>query len=156
MFNVGNVPDGVEREVEVGEALPGDVVNFNVGDVPDGVERGTVVSDANDQNAAPAESFTAQLTVFNLSEEKFTLGNFPVLDVHLAHVKCEIVELQIVDLRTGKVVEKNRKELKVGETALAWIAPLFVEAFKVFPALGRFSIRDGTQVVAVGRIKSVE
>ena len=143
----------------VEEALPGDVVHFNVGDVPDGVERGTVVSDANDQNAAPAENFTAKLTVFNLGEKKITLGNFPVLDVHLAHVKCEIVELQTVDLRTGKVVEKNPKVLKVGDTALVELrptAPLCVETFKEFPALGRFSIRDGTQVVAVGRIKSVQ
>ena len=82
-----------------------------------------------------------------------------MLDVHIAHGKCELVDLQTVDLRTGKVVEKSPKVLKVGDTALVElrpIAPLCVETFKEFPALGRFSIRDGTQVVAVGRIKLVQ
>ena len=148
----------VNRE-RVEEALPGDVVHFNVGEVPDGVERGTVVSDADNRPAARAESFTAQLTVFNLGGEKITSEYFPVLDVHIAHGKCELVDLQTVDLRTGKVVEKSPKVLKVGDTALVElrpIAPLCVETFKEFPALGRFSIRYGTQVVAVGSIKSVQ
>ena len=148
----------VNRE-RVGEALWGDVVSFNVGEVPDGLERGTVVSDADNRPAARAESFSAQLTVFNLGGEKITSEYLPVLDVHIAHGKCELVDLQTVDLRTGKVVEKSPKVLKVGDTALVElrpIAPLCVETFKEFPALGRFSIRDGTQVVAVGSIKSVQ
>ena len=47
-----------------------------------------------------------------------------MLDVNIAHGKCELVDLQTVDLCTGKVVEKIPKVFKVGDTALVELRPI--------------------------------
>ncbi|KAJ1886621.1 translation elongation factor EF-1 alpha, partial [Kickxella alabastrina] len=57
------------------------------------------------------------------------------------------------------VTEKEPKFIKSGDAAIVKMIPskpMCVEAFTIFPPLGRFAVRDMRQTVAVGVIKSVE
>ena len=64
-----------------------------------------------------------------------------------------------MDRRTGKVLERNPQSVKAGDACIVEFEPnsepLCVEAFKAFPPLGRFVVRDMWQIVAVGVVKSV-
>jgi elongation factor 1-alpha len=139
------------------EALPGDNVGFNIRGIPVAqLKRGNVASDSKNTPASQVENFTAQVIVMN-HPGVIQCGYSPVLDCHTAHVACKFDKmLTKIDKRTGKVVEENPATIKNGEAALVEFVPskpMCVEAYKEFPPLGRFAVRDMKQTVAVGVIK---
>jgi len=77
----------------------------------------------------------------------------------MARVACRFNEIrQKINSRSGRVIEENPKSIKNGESALVQLVPckpLCVETFREFPPLGRFSVRDMKQTVAVGIIKEI-
>lgn len=147
------------HHASIPEAIPGDAVGFNVTGISvKELSRGYVASDANNDPAKPAESFTAQLIVLN-HPGQIRVGYAPVLDCHTAHVSCKITGiLQKIDKRNGKVLEENPEFLKNGDAGIVVfepLKPLVVEAINEYPSLGRFACRDMRQTIAVGIIKSV-
>lgn len=82
------------------------------------------------------------------------------MDCHTAHIACKFGELkEKIDRRSGKKLEDNPTKVKSGDAAIIQLIPskpMVVEAFSVYPPLGRFAVRDMKQTVAVGVIKSVE
>ena len=86
-------------------------------------------------------------------------GYSPVLDCHTSHIACKFEKiLQLIDKRTGKVMQEEPANIKAGDSAIVKFLPtkqMVVETFKDYPALGRFAIRDMKQTVGVGIIKEV-
>ena len=159
--NVTTEVRSVEMHHEVvPEAIPGDNIGFNVTGVSvKDVRRGYVVSDAKNNPAKEAVSFTAQVVVLNYPGQ-INAGYSPVVDCHTAHITCKFSELlEKIDRRTGVVLEQNPRSLKSGDAAIVKMLPqkpVYVESFQEYPPLGRFAVRDMKQTVAVGVIKSVE
>jgi sulfate adenylyltransferase subunit 1 (EFTu-like GTPase family) len=124
-----------------------------------GVGKGTMVSRTGSSPARAASSFVAQLIHLN-SPMETAVGSELLLDVCTATVPCKVLALQQkIDRRSGKVLEEEPKVLKAGDVAFVQLQPLeevCVEASAEFPLLGRFAVRLGGQVVAVGMVKSVE
>jgi elongation factor 1-alpha len=122
------------------------------------LRRGHVLSDAKDTPAKQALSFTARVIVLN--HRGFGVGYTPVLHCHTCHVACRLTRLQAkVDRRTGAVVEEEPKTVKTHDACdvtLVPTGPVVVEAFRDFPALGRFVVRDNKCTVAVGVVTAVE
>merc|ERR1712223_337633 len=122
-------------------------------------KRGYVASDSKNKPAVGAKDFTAQVIVLNHPGE---IGNgySSVLDCHTAHIACKFKELvEKIDRRSGKKMEDFPKKVKSGDAAIVNMIPskpMCVEAFSQYPPLGRFAVRDMSQTVAVGVIKSVE
>jgi len=89
---------------------------------------------------------------------KITKGYCPVIDCHTAHVACTFTSIkQKLNRQTGKVVEENPEFIQNGDAAIVTLEPskpLCVESFAEYPPLGRFTIRDMKQTVAVGIVKS--
>jgi elongation factor 1-alpha len=142
------------------EALPGDNVGFNVKNISvKEIKRGMVAGDSKNDPPAEARSFTAQVIILNHPGE-IHAGYAPVLDCHTAHIACKFGELkEKIDRRSGKKLEDNPTKVKSGDAAIIQLIPskpMVVEAFSVYPPLGRFAVRDMKQTVAVGVIKSVE
>lgn len=142
------------------EALPGDNVGFNVKNISvKEIKRGMVAGDSKNDPPAEAKSFTAQVIILNHPGE-IHAGYAPVLDCHTAHIACKFGELkEKIDRRSGKKIEDNPTKVKSGDAAIIQLIPskpMVVEAFSVYPPLGRFAVRDMKQTVAVGVIKSVE
>merc|ERR1711970_1660429 len=142
------------------QAEPGDNVGFNVKNVSvKDIKRGNVASDSKNDPAQGAKNFTAQVIVLNHPGE---IGNgyYPVLDCHTAHIACKFEELiEKIDRRSGKKMEDFPKKVKSGDAAIVRMKPskpMCVEAFSKYAPLGRFTVRDMRQTVAVGVIKSVE
>lgn len=158
--NLSSEVKSVERHhVELQEAHPGYNVGFNVKSLSvRDIHRGMVASDAKNDPAREAESFTAQVIILN-HPGQIHPGYAPVLDCHTAHVACKFAEIiEKVDRRTGAVVEKDPKSIKNGDAAIVKLVPskpMSVETFTEYPPLGRFAVRDMRQTVAVGVIKSV-
>jgi len=145
---------------QLAEGLPGDNVGFNVKNVSvKEIRRGNVASDAKNDPAKEAGSFTAQVIILN-HPGQISAGYAPVLDCHTAHIACKFAELiEKIDRRSGKKLEENPKFVKSGDAAIVKMVPskpMCVEAFSDYPPLGRFAVRDMRQTVAVGVIKSVE
>ena len=141
------------------EAVSGDKVGFNVKNVSvKDIRRGMVVGDAFNEPPEEADNFTALITVLNHSGE-IRAGYMATVRVHTAEVVCKFHELlQKIDSRTGRVVEENPEKIRRGDTALVDFmpsAPLHVENFGDYPALGRFTAEDMGTVVAMGIIKEV-
>merc|ERR1712054_234657 len=141
------------------EGVPGDNVGFNVKNVSvKEVRRGNVCGDSKNDPPKGADSFNAQVIVLN-HPGQVGAGYAPVLDCHTAHIACKFSELlEKIDRRTGKSVEASPKFIKSGDAAIVKMIPskpMCVEAFTDYPPLGRFTVRDMRQTVAVGVIKSV-
>jgi len=159
-------PSGITAEVKscevhhesLDEVGPGTNVGFNVKNVAlKDIRRGDVASDADDNPAKGVTSFEAQIVVMN-HPGKITKGYCPVIDCHTAHVACTFTSIkQKLNRQTGKVVEENPEFLQNGDAAIVTLEPskpLCVEPFAEYPPLGRFTIRDMKQTVAVGVVKS--
>jgi elongation factor 1-alpha len=140
-------------------AEPGDNVGFNVKNVSvKDIRRGMVTSDSKNDPAFPTASFEAQCIVLD-HPNRIMAGYTPVLDCHTAHIACKFNKLlTLIDKRNGKKLEDDPKSIKTGQAAMVELVPskpMCVEAFSLYPPLGRFAVRDMRKTVAVGVIKSV-
>jgi elongation factor 1-alpha len=140
------------------EAVPGDNVGFNVKSLSvKDIKRGYVAGPSAKDTPTGVDSFEAQVIIIN-HPGQIAAGYTPVLDCHTAHIACKFTELkQKMDKRTGKVTGDNPKFVKNGDAVLAVLKPskpMCVEAYKEYPPLGRFAVRDMRQTVAVGLIQS--
>merc|ERR1711937_647929 len=160
-------PTGLTTEVKsvemhhesLAEAVPGDNVGFNCKNVSvKDIKRGYVASNAADDPAKGAESFSAQVIVMS-HPGQIQNGYCPVLDCHTSHIATKFKNIdEKMDRRTGKVVETNPKFVKSGDACMVTMEPskpMVVESFSEYPPLGRFAVRDMRQTVAVGVIQSV-
>ena len=160
------MPSGVSGEVksveahheQLPQAIPGDNVGFNVrGLSKTDVRRGDVIGHP-DNPPTVAKEFEARIVVLN-HPTAISVGYTPVFHLHTAQLSCTVTEIkQKLDPKTGAVLEENPKFLKTGDAATVKITPLTpvcCEAYKEFPQLGRFAIRDMGQTVAAGMILSV-
>ncbi len=144
----------------VDEAIPGDNVGFHVKHISvHQIGRGHVASDATNQPATAVSSFEAQLMVIN-HPGSISVGYSPIIDCHTAHVGCVVSRIKEKrSIKDGKeVVEKDPESVQNGDTCIVELQPtkpMCVETFAEFPPLGRFSVRDMRQTVAVGIIKSI-
>ncbi|BBN15231.1 elongation factor 1-alpha [Marchantia polymorpha subsp. ruderalis] len=167
-MTVSFAPTGLTAEVAsvemhhqaMDEALPGDNVGFNVKDVAaKELKRGFVASDADNDPATEAESFTAQVIIMN-HPGHIASGYSPVIDCHTSHVAVKFAELlSKVDRHSGDELEQQPKFLKNGDAGIVHMVPsrpMTVETFAEYPPLGRFAVRDSRQTVAVGVIKAVQ
>jgi len=142
------------------QAGPGDNVGFNVKNVSvKDIRRGNVAGDSKNDPPQGTENFEAQVIVLD-HPNKIMAGYTPVLDCHTAHIACKFETLlQLMDKRTGKVLEENPQGIKSGQACMVRLVPtkpLVVEAFSSYPPLGRFAVRDMRKTVAVGVIKTVK
>jgi elongation factor 1-alpha len=166
-MNVCFAPTGLTTEVKsvemhhesLAEAVPGDNVGFNCKNVSvKDIKRGYVASNAADDPAKGAESFSAQVIVMS-HPGQIQNGYCPVLDCHTSHIATKFKNIdEKMDRRTGKVVETNPKFVKSGDACMVTMEPskpMVVESFSEYPPLGRFAVRDMRQTVAVGVIQSV-
>jgi len=147
----------------VPEAHPGDNVGFNIkGLSVKDIKRGNVASNAKDDPCKGCENFNAQMIVMN--HKNIRIGYTPVIDCHTAHVACRMTDItKVIDRRTNKEVamddDKAKVVLKSGNAADVVFEPsrpLVVEAYKQYPPLGRFAVRDMKRTVAVGVITSTK
>src|SRR2546422_2774778 len=89
-----------------------------------------------------------------------TAGYTPVFHAHTAQVACTFEEIiAALDPKTGAPKAQKPDFLKTGDAARVKIRPtkpLVIEAFKAFPQMGRFAVRDMGQTVAAGQGTYVE
>jgi len=161
-------PVGITTEVksvemhheQLQEAFPGDNIGFNIKNVAvKDIRRGFVAGDSKDDPPAETGVFNAQVIVLN-HPGQIHAGYAPVVDCHTAHIACKWQTIiSKIDRRSGKVLEEAPKFVKSGDAAMVDLVPqkpMCVEAFGVYPPLGRFAVRDMRQTVAVGVIKKTE
>merc|ERR1712025_214463 len=166
-MNVTFAPTGLTTEVKsvemhhesLAEAVPGDNVGFNCKNVSvKDIKRGYVASNAADDPAKGAESFSAQGIIMS-HPGQIQNGYTPVLDCHTSHIATKFKNIdEKMDRRTGKTIETNPKFVKSGDACMVTMEPskpMVVETFSEYPPLGRFAVRDMRQTVAVGVIQSV-
>jgi elongation factor 1-alpha len=160
-------PAGVSTEVKSVEmhheqlesAEPGDNVGFNVKNVSvKDIKRGMVCGDSKKDPPKKIASFDAQVIVLDHPNE-IRAGYTPVLDCHTAHVACKFDKLKYrMSKRSGALEEIDPKAVKKGQACIVEMIPskpMCVEAFSVYPPLGRFAVRDMRKTVAVGVIQLV-
>jgi len=161
-------PVGITTEVksvemhheQLQEAHPGDNVGFNVKNLSvKDIRRGFVAGDAKDDPPAETGVFNSQIIVLN-HPGQIHAGYAPVVDCHTAHIACKWQAIvSKIDRRSGKVLEESPKFVKSGDACMVDLVPqkpMCVEAFGIYPPLGRFAVRDMRQTVAVGVIKKTE
>eukprot|EP00828_Plagiopyla_frontata_P019461 TRINITY_DN2488_c0_g1_i3.p1 TRINITY_DN2488_c0_g1~~TRINITY_DN2488_c0_g1_i3.p1 ORF type:complete len:349 (-),score=52.57 TRINITY_DN2488_c0_g1_i3:55-1101(-) len=142
------------------EAIAGDNVGFNVkGISAKDVRRGNVCGDDNNDPPKQVAEFYAQVIILN-HPGQIQNGYCPVVDCHTSHIACKFQEiLSKIDRRTGKALCENPDYVKTGDACLCRMVPskpMCCEVFSEYPPLGRFSVRDIKQTVAVGVIKKCE
>lgn len=152
---VRSIQRGSER---LTEARGGDVVGVGLSASAAEIRRGMVLSFASNDPAADAETFVAQVVVFD-HPGTIRAGYCPAIAIHTTQVPCEFEELlSKTDRKTGKEAEANPESAKSGEIVTVKLrprAPVCVEPFSAYPSLGRFAIRDHGRTVAVGVVKEV-
>src|SRR5438093_708464 len=146
-----------ELKAELTGLLKG--VGYNVRGVDKKDLRRGDVAGPTDNPPTVAKSFTAQIIVLN-HPSVITAGYTPVFHAHTAQVACTFEEIiAALDPKTGAPKPEKPDFLKTGDAARVKIRPtkpLVIEAFKQFPQMGRFAIRDMGQTVAAGQVIDVE
>ena len=141
------------------EAIPGDNVGFSVkGVTVKDIKRGYVTGDSKNDPPKEVENFRAQVIVMN-HPNSIKAGYCPVVDCHTSHIAVKFAKLETkIDRRTGKAIEEEPKEIKNGESVIAFMEPqkpLVCETYSTYPPLGRFAVRDMKMTVAVGVIREI-
>src|SRR2546425_681456 len=156
---VGEVKSIEMHHDQIQQAEPGDNVGFNVRGVDKKDLRRGDVAGSTENPPTVAKSFTAQIIVLN-HPSVITAGYTPVFHAHTAQVACTFEEIiAALDPKTGAPKPEKPDFLKTGDAARVKIRPtkpLVIEAFKAFPQMGRFAIRDMGQTVAAGQVIDVE
>src|SRR5437870_1469538 len=156
---IGEVKSIEMHHEQIQQAEPGDNVGFNVRGVDKKDLRRGDVAGPTDTPPTVAKSFTAQIIVLN-HPSVITAGYTPVFHAHTAQVACTFEEIiAALDPKTGAPKPEKPDFLKTGDAARVKIRPtkpLVIEAFKQFPQMGRFAIRDMGQTVAAGQVIDVE
>lgn len=123
------------------------------------ISRGFVVTDRNSTRFPAYSLLTAQLIVLCHSGN-LRPGHQAVLYCHTAKTPCRLQALKaILDRQTGEIVQENPSSVQSGDVLLCTLRlerQLYVEEFKVCPALGRLVLRDMGVTVAVGVVKEVQ
>src|SRR5437867_3226287 len=156
---VGEVKSIEMHHEQIQQAEPGDNVGFNVRGVDKKDLRRGDVAGPTDNPPTVAKSFTAQIIVLN-HPSVITAGYTPVFHAHTAQVACTFEEIiAALDPKTGAPKPEKPDFLKTGDAARVKIRPtkpFVIEAFKAFPQMGRFAVRDMGQTVAAGQVIDVE
>jgi len=141
-------------------AKPGENVRIAVKGVDEtNVGAGHVLCD---KDLVPVVSeFEAMLVIQELSKEKslLTAGFEAVLHMHTIVEDCVVTELvSQVDIKTNQESKKKPTFVKSGACVRARLAttkPVCIEDFNTLAAMGRFTLRDGTMTIAMGKVTSV-
>src|SRR2546422_366924 len=156
---VGEVKSIEMHHEQIPQAEPGDNVGFNIRGIDKKDLRRGDVAGPTDTPPTVAKSFTAQIIVLN-HPSVITAGYTPVFHAHTAQVACTFEEIiAALDPKTGAPKPEKPDFLKTGDAARVKIRPtkpLVIEAFKAFPQMGRFAVRDMGQTVAAGQVIDVE
>src|SRR2546427_786575 len=156
---VGEVKSIAMPHEHIPQAEPGDNGGFNIRGIDKKDLRRGDVAGPTDNPPTVAKSFTAQIIVLN-HPSVITAGYTPVFHAHTAQVACTFEEIiAALDPKTGTPKPEKPDFLKTGDAARVKIRPtkpLVIEAFKQFPQMGRFAIRDMGQTVAAGQVIDVE
>lgn len=143
------------------EAVCGDSVDVAVDVNLKDLHRGMVASAEDDSPARECSSFLAQVIVLSPPRAgEIAAGCVLPVECHATQVPCQFKELlSRTDRRTGQVLELAPAALRAGDAAVVRLrpeAPMCVEPFSDYPALGRFAVRDQKTTVAVGVVQHVE
>jgi len=140
-------------------AVAGDNIGFNVkGPTREQIQRGDVAGHPRDPPKV-AKAFRGRIFIIH-HPTALAAGYTPVLHIHTAQmaVKFDKIESKL-DARSGQEVEKDPPFLRTGEAGIVRFVPLqpiAVEAFKDFPQLGRFALRDMGTTIGAGIILDIE
>jgi len=95
-----------------------------------------------------------------VGNQAITADNQFFLYCHTATVLCRVTKIeQKIDKFTGKLVENNPHLINGGEAAIVTVkplAPVCMEVYNEFPALGRFLMVTNNTVFGVGVTRTVE
>lgn len=147
------------NETEVRTAKPGENVKLKIKGIRDeDLLRGFVICDM-ERPIIPVKQFEAQVMLLELEAHSlFTAGYSAVLHVHTAQEEVMVKKLVAeLDKKTGepRVGAPPPKFMKSGGlcTAILEVSQaLCVDKFDNQQQLGRFTLRDGTRTIAIGKI----
>ena len=145
-------------DVEAASAKPGENVKLKLkGCREEDVQRGFVLCDA-EHPVIPVRQFEAQLMLLDLEAHSlFTAGYSAVLHVHTAQEEVSVKRLvSELDKKTGEPKPgpppKFVKSQGLCVAVLEVPQNLCIERFDVMQQLGRFTLRDGTRTIAIGKV----
>jgi elongation factor 1-alpha len=155
----GKVNSVETHYTKIDKAGPGDNIGFNVKGVPkDNIKRGEVVGHLSDPPTV-AKAFTGRIFIIN-HPTAVGEGYTPVMHLHTVQIAVRFDKLiSKLDPRTGQTVEENPAYLRTGEAAIVRFVPLqptAMEAFKDYPSLGRFALRDMGTTIGAGVVIEIE
>ncbi|KAJ9464242.1 Elongation factor 1-alpha [Diplonema papillatum] len=129
--------------------------------LPDGTLRPGMVIGLCDEHAPRlCREFEAQVLILRVPGKRpLRVGSAPVVDIHSAHVACRVSSIILTfDRHTSVILDRNPAYLFPGTSAIVRftpLAPVTVEPFHKFPALGRFCLREGSTLLGVGVVRDV-
>ena len=145
-------------EVECTKCLPGENVRLKLTGVQESdIQPGFVLCSAKDPILI-CEEIECQLALLELLEHNsvFTKGYKAVIHIHTATEEIEVTKLvSEIDTKTRKPKEGKPKFMKsgsLGNVRLRFAQPVCVEKFADFAQLGRFTLRDEGETIAIGKV----
>lgn len=151
----------IETDIsKIKSAKPGENVRITIrGADESNVSSGFVLCD---KDLVPTVSeFEAMLVIQELSKEKslLTAGYEAIIHIHSTVEDCVITELiSQIDIKTNQESKKKPTFVKSGSCVRARLSvtkPICVEPFSTLAQLGRFTLRDGTKTIAMGKVTAV-
>ncbi len=121
----------------------------------DKLKRGYIVSNTYVDPAKDCATFDA-LIIINSHPSRIQVGSTSVLCCHNAQVAAKVLKIERkIHPRTGATLDVNPRANHSGDVCIVTMEPMVTEVFEAYQRLGRFLLRDMSQVVAIGVVISV-
>lgn len=139
----------------VTSAQAGDVVGLHLSNIRIGsIHGGDVLLKDNYRGIT---YFTARIVVISTIND-IEKGYTPIVDIGTAHVACRIEHIIEKGKLNGPLNQDNPHSVCKGEIMRATLVPLrpvFLDRYDSDMVLGRFSVRDSNQTIAIGKIEEI-
>jgi len=153
--------------IELGDGTPVTQADSgeNVTIYPKGIEEedifvGQVICAA-DKPCYQSMIFEVQMMILSLPDSSPVISRAyrSMLHIHTAAVECQLVQIDKTFGRKGKVLQENPDFIGVNANCVAKLKvsqPIAIEKFSEIPQLGRFTLREKTNTVAIGKVLRIK
>ena len=145
----------------ISEAFAGEYIGLNIPSISHReIRKDSVISDPKNFPSEFTKKFTAEITILEHPKLIFS-GYTPILTCGSTCAPCKIKSIISKKIMKNGIWENEKFPafIKNGDSATIEFEPtipVFFEAFKEYPELGRFVMRDFNKIVGFGKIIKIE
>ncbi|CAF3816114.1 unnamed protein product [Rotaria sp. Silwood1] len=149
------------EDIETDSCDCGKNVRLKLNNIEEEISPGFILCNVQQDPCRVGRVFDAQVTIIE-HQSIICPGYSAVLHIHAAITKVQLKQIiRLIDHETGNTIQEHPTFIKQGQIVIARFELLqsgeaiCMETFKDYPQLGRFTLRNASQTVALGNVLEI-